>query len=192
MTTARKTAATKETDESVEGNPEVEALESFSTTVTLLDGTNVEIERLKTRQLFRLLKVLTVGANDFLGTLQLSADTDTDEFAGNLIAALAFAVPAAEDESMDFILSMVTPSGIIEGSKLSKNEAEINIAKFAHIQEVLFNPEIEDTLAIIERIIRIEAPHIQSLGKKISQLLKVQNLATTAKQGGSSKKTSEA
>lgn len=184
MTTARKTTAP------AESNQDTEAIQADPSICTLMDGTEVYVERLKTRQLFRLLKVLTTGAGEFLSTIQLSAEMNTEEFAGNLLAALVIAIPEAEDEAMEFIISMVSPVGIIEGKKLSDIETEINVDKYAHLQEILFNPEIEDTITIIERVIQVEAPHIQSLGKRLSLLLKTQQVATQAKQGGSSKKSS--
>jgi hypothetical protein len=184
------TTSTKEATE----NTDIEALEAVSTEATLSDGTVVEIERLKTRQLFRLLKVLTVGAADVLPSLNFSADMDPTEFGTTLIAALVFALPNAENEAIDFIQSMVLPKGLIfpgRGEKLSGPELEINEDLVQHLREVLANPEIEDTVAIFERVITIEAPHIQSLVKQLSLLWTTQRAAFTAKQGGSSKKSSK-
>lgn len=191
--TTRTTTKAAEADEATEAvNKDLEGLEAPSAFVTLEDGTEVEIERLRTRQLFRLLKVLTTGAGDFLSSINLGADTDSEEFMGNLIAALVLAIPNAEDEAIEFILSMVKPTGLVVGNRLSDNEVTINVEKFAVIQEKFFNPEIDDLFTVIERVVRIEAPHIQSLGKKISLLLETQQKATTAKQGGSSRKSSKA
>lgn len=136
----------------------------------LSNGVKVNVSRLKTRETMKLLKILTRGASYALGSLSL--DSGSEEFAEALVLAVALAIPEAEDETLDFLRVMVSPSDLITGNKLSKAEKEINEEVEAKFIEATENPELEDTLAIVTRIAQVEAPHIQELGKRLGLLLK--------------------
>ena len=51
--------------------------------------------------------------------------------------------------------------------------------------------ELEDTVTIISEIIKAEATHMMALGKQLGVLIKAQQTSVTAKQGGSSRKSSK-
>lgn len=161
--------------------------------LTLENGVEVRVERIRLRQLMRFLKILTRGAGGALSSLSLSEDSSQEEFATNILMATILAFPEAEDESVDFLTSMVSPAGLIEGKKLSKAEMEINDGKYQAVIEALHNPELDDTVAIITAIVEVEGPHIRSLGKQLATLLKAQKKSEVAKKpNASSKKTSNA
>jgi hypothetical protein len=156
------------------GNTDVDILNETPTEVTLEDGRVVVVQRLKTRQLFKLLKIVTAGGvAGSLSSLSLPGpDEDTSEFANQLMAIVAFSIPEAENEAIEFIQSMVLPKGTILKPK-SKADREANAELFADLEDYLYNPDIEDTISIIETIIRTESKDIQRLGKRLMSTFKV-------------------
>jgi hypothetical protein len=84
-------------------NSELDALTAEPKALALASGLEIEIERLKTRQLFKFVKIVTSGAGGLLGSLNLSSEGDSSEFAGQLLALTLVAIPEAEDEAIDFI-----------------------------------------------------------------------------------------
>ena len=151
-----------------------------TTKLTLESGLEVNIERLRTRQLMRLLKIITVGAGDALTTITLGEDSSQEQFTSSLIAAIIFAIPEAEDETIEFLLSMVSPVGVVERAK-TKRDREANEELYEELYREFQNPELEDTVEIISRVIELEAPHILSLGKRLGTLLKPALLSQEAK-----------
>lgn len=174
------------------GNKDIDTIVSEDTPVTLLSGFKISVERLKTRALMTLLKILTRGASSVLGELRLDADMDPAEFTGNLIGAVLLAIPEAEDETIEFINRMVTPAELKTGSRLSKTDLIFNDELEERLRDELDDPELEDLVTIVTEIVTIEAPHILALGKRLAVLLKAQQLNATAKQSASSKKDSKA
>lgn len=166
-------------------NPDIDNLEAAPQLLTLSTGQEIEIERLRTRQLFRLLKILTRGAAPILGELNLTADQTGEAFGQQLIAAMFISVPEAEDEAIDFISSMVRPADLIVPER-SKDDKQKNEEAWGELVASFENPEIEDTFLVISEVIKREAPHIQSLGKQLMALL-----PSTVKPVTSSKKSSK-
>ncbi len=154
-----------------------DVLSSDPTVLTLSTGTQIRVERLKTRQLLRAVKVLTNGAADVMSGLQFDSE-DEDGFAANILASVLFAVPEAEDETIDFVKSMVSPAGIIEHPK-SKAEKALNEDLYQQLDKELFNPELEDLISIVEVIVKNEAPHIVALGKRLMLLIPTKTVAPT-------------
>jgi len=169
-------------------NLDLDTLASEATPVTLVSGLEIEVDRLRTRALISLLKILTRGASAVLGDLSFSADTTADEFTGQLLAAILFAVPEAENETVEFVNRMVSPAGIKTGNQLSKEDQAANTALVDRLRSELDDPELDDLLTIVSEIVRVESPHILALGKRLSVLLEVQQKSAEAKQG-SSKRT---
>ena len=169
------------------GNKDIDTIASEPTPLTLESGFEIKIERLKTRALMALLKILTRGAAEVLPSLRFGEDTTQEEFTGQLIAAVVLAIPEAEEETVAFIQRMVSPAGIIEGRRLSKAEIQQNVDLEMQLRDELDDPELTDLVTIISQIIEIEAPHIIALGNQLGALLKVQRISETAKQSASSK-----
>lgn len=152
-------------------NKDVDSIAAEPVPITLSSGERVHIERLKTRQLFKLLKVLTRGAGEALSSLDISTDMDAEEFTGQLLAAVVISIPEAEDEAIEFIQSMVSPVGLIIPPR-SKDDKKKNDDLYDAIASSLYNPELEDTINIIEQVVVNEASEIQALGKRLGGLLK--------------------
>ena len=160
-------------------NPDTEALVPDERIVTLTSGLKVRVLRIKLRQLLRLLKILAGGAGS---AIQLFNESDDDEeTATSIMLALAMAIPEAEDETVDFIQSIVLPADFVEGRRLSKSQQAENEKLIEELSDELYNPELEDTLAIIEVVVKTEAPHIRELGKKLQVLFEAQTKSTEAK-----------
>lgn len=151
---------------------EVAALVPDPEILTLSTGLEVRVERLRTRGMFKLLKIVTRGAGPILMQMPLDFD-DSEAFTQQLLAVVVMAVPEAENEAIEFIQAMVTPSGLIEKPK-TDNQRESNKALMEQLVSDLDDPEIDDTISIIEAVIRNEAHDIQALGKRLGSILKVQ------------------
>jgi hypothetical protein len=158
---------------------DVEALSPNPDTVTLESGFVVRVERLKTRGMFKLLKVVTRGAGPILMQMPLDFN-DTEAFIQQFIAIVIMAIPEAEDEAVDFIRSMVVPAEYDEDAK-SKSAQAKNEKLFERLYRELQDPEPGDTLDIITKIIENEGPHIAALGKRLAATLKVQVSSLEAK-----------
>ena len=145
----------------IESN-DVEALAPSPDTVTLESGLVVRVERLKTRGMFKLLKVVTRGGGPILMQMPLDFN-DTEAFVQQFLAIVIMAVPEAEDEAIDFIRSMVTPVDFIDSPR-TKDEKKKNEELMVELAEVLDDPEIGDTFEIITKIVQNEAADIAALG----------------------------
>lgn len=149
---------------------ELDRLDPETTEVKLVSGFPVEVVRLRTRQLFRLMRILTKGAGPALGQLNFGADQE--QFAGQMLGIIIMAIPDAESETIGFLQSMAKPAGLVDKpvAQMSKAEAKGNEELFTRFQEEMFNPELEDTIALLEVIVLNEAPDLQALGKKLQHL----------------------
>lgn len=151
---------------------DAEVLVPEATIVTLSTGNQVEIVPLKTRQFFKLLKIITRGAGDALTSLRLNPNDSDMEFAAKLIATFGFAIPEAEDEAIDFLTSMCKPVGLIDrhAATLNKQDKERNLELWERMVEDLENPQLEDTLSVIEAVVTQETPNLKALGKRLGQM----------------------
>lgn len=156
---------------------ELDRLAPDTQQLTLTTGFPVEIVRMKTRQFFRMLKILTHGAGPRLIQEGLNFSDDPTVFAGKLAALVAMSIPDAEAETIDFLKSMCQPAGIVGGiggkqqSQMSKQETENDVALWAEFNNELFNPDILDTYNLVELIVRQESADVQALGKKLMALM---------------------
>lgn len=172
------------------GNTDIDTLASESTPLTLVSGTQITVERLRTRGLMSLLKILTRGAATAIPSLVVEEDTEPGKFAGQLLAAIVLALPEAEDEAVDFIQRMVSPVGMTSGRRLTKAQESANAELLDRLRDELEDPEPEDLVSIVERIIEVETPHMLALGKRLALLLQAQQKSVEAKQGSSSSRRS--
>jgi len=158
--------------------------------VTLLSGNIYLIQRLKTRQLMKMLRILTKGLGDAITEYRFDPDNG-EEFMQTIFALAAIAIPEAEDETIEFLQSMLLPKGYVENPKTKADEGK-NETLYAQFATELFNPEVEDLIDLVEAIFEAEKEHILSLGKRLATLLKAQQKATTAKRGAKGKASPKA
>ena len=152
---------------------ELDRLDPEPRTVKLSTGFEVELQRLRTRQFFRLLKVLTHGAGPLVLQSGLDFREDPEQFGQKLISLIILAVPDAENEFIQFLASMTEPAGLAKGRKLTKQEEEDNRALWDLFNTEMGNPELDDLVTLIEDIVRQEAPEIQALGKRLAAAMQV-------------------
>ncbi len=156
---------------------ETDRLDPPSDLVALADGRKVEIQRLKLRQLFRLLRIITRGGAGYLPMLRDALagsgnDEDRAEAFGTQLIAIAFiALPEAEDEAVEFIMSVVEPEGILLGR--DKHSVKTNDDLRQKLADYLYNPEPEDAITIIEAVIDREKADLVSLGKRLMASFKM-------------------
>lgn len=150
------------------GVPDPDAPISREVTV---GGLRAIVQVMRTRQLLRLLKVITNGAP--FGMAMLSAEGDDDEDAGfgaRLLALLWVAIPEAEEATLGFLASMVELSPEETEGKTGKELLEIQ----GRFSRALQNPEVDETFDLIGRIIELEKPNLALLGKRLAVLLRMQ------------------
>lgn len=136
---------------------ELEALLPELEDLKLSSGLVIKLKPLKARQFFRLLRIVTRGGAQILNQLRWTQLDSSDQFAAQFVAVIVFAIPEAEQETLDFIQSMI---------ELPEDENE----RFLLLRE-LDDPELEDTINIIEQIILREKDDLASLGKKMRKWL---------------------
>jgi hypothetical protein len=136
--------------------------------VLLQSGKQVEIVPLKLRETMKLLKIVTRGAGPVLEQLMGGMDlNDAGAFAQTLGALIVMSIPEAENEAVEFIQSMVRPAGF---DSLPQDQ---KIAQLNALMVELINPELEDVISIIERVVRRESEDIRNLGKRLSAAFKI-------------------
>ena len=170
-----------------EQSQELDALDPIQETFELSSGVTVLIEPLRTRQFFRLFRIITHGAPSYLeGSLTGLVEGDPDEVTTRLVAMIVFSIPEAEEQTMDFLTSMVRPVGL-EQAGGNKAAATRNSQKWNEVEAAMINPSMDDTLGIVELIIRRESKDLAALGKRLVSMLEM-----AAKTGQDSPETSSA
>jgi hypothetical protein len=152
---------------------DVEVIVDEGDNVALSSGTEVVIQPLKARQFFKLLRIITHGAGGMLLNVKFSGDDTPEEFGAKLLALVGFAIPDAEEEVIDFLLSMVKPAGEKSGRKLTKDELATNKELSDNLFEELYNPELEDLVTLVEAIVQREAADLQALGKRLMSMFEL-------------------
>jgi hypothetical protein len=152
---------------------EITRLAPEATEVKLSNGCVVEIQRLRTRQFFKLMKILTRGAGAMLSEYRLDGDLSSDEFMARLLALVTLSIPEAEDEALEFLRSMSQPAGLIDGRKLSSADEARNQEIWAKYDEVMINPELDDLLDLVETIVANESQDLQRLAKRLTSMFQV-------------------
>lgn len=169
------------------GEFELDSLDPIPETVTLSSGLEVHLLRIGTRQMFRLLRIITHGAGPNLMNIQIDFRDNPEVFASKFIALVLFSLPDADQEALDFIQSVCEPVGLVDKRPrdLNEKDREHNIALWTEVNEALWNPPPMDTLDIIEAVLRREAPEFQALGKRLRGFLVMAQKLGQLKPGGS-------
>lgn len=154
---------------------EIDKLDPLPDFVFLRSGMRVQLESLKARQFFKLLRIITHGALPGMKEAGLFEMTDLtgDEFLGRLLSVTLLAVPDAEDETMEFLRSLVYPAGLVDRKPLNKQDVEHNKMLWEVLDAELANPELDDIITIIEAVVKRESEDIQALGKRLASMFKL-------------------
>ena len=140
-------------------------LDEPSGPLTLSTGLEVEIRPLKLREFLKLLKIITRGGASIMGSVSLDFN-DTEAFMQELLAIILFSVPEAEDEVVEFLESIVKPTGMT--GDMSKDQE-----KFTLIAETFDNPEMEDVIDVVTLLVRSEGKDLAALGKRLRAMFQV-------------------
>ncbi len=135
---------------------EMDKLDPVPESVTLRSGMVVMLEQLKSRQFFKLLRIITHGALPGMresGLFEMDG-MDTEEFVGRLLSVTLLSIPDAEEETIAFIRSLCYPYGLIERKNLNKQDLERNTLLWEALDEELENPDLDDLVTIIEAVIK--------------------------------------
>jgi hypothetical protein len=135
--------------------------------ITLESGTVLVLQPLKARQFFKLLRIVTHGAAPILPSLSFDQGDSVEQWTQKFLAVIFMAIPESEQETLEFVASMVKPYGLIEGRKLGKDDTERNDELWDSLEKDLSNPELEDLFTIIEAIVKAEAEDLKALGKRL-------------------------
>lgn len=159
---------------------DVDALTSEPRELTLANGLEVKVERVRVRQLLKLLNIFANGASAFVIESMNEYGVESEEFKTSLLAALASAVPEAEDQTIAFISSLVVPKEYTHRPK-SAAAKKVNARAMEELDAYMDNPEIEDLIEIFTVVIEVETPHIAQLVKNLSALVEAQAKNLSAK-----------
>lgn len=116
-----------------------------------ISGIPCLLKRLRTREFLKLMNILTAGMGGRVVTAVMVGETEAD-LVGRMGAALLNAVPAAADETLDFIRSMVEP-------------AQEKAAHYKALQSALDNPDLDIMFEILTGVLEQEASELVKLGK---------------------------
>lgn len=155
---------------------EIDMLDPIPESVTLRSGMVVRLESLRSRQFFKLLRIITHGALPGIrdaGLLDIENLENTEEFMGRLLSVTLLSIPDAENETIEFVRSLCYPDALIERKTLNKQDVEHNQALWDALDEELVNPDLDDLVTIIEAVIKREAQDIQALGKRLASMFKL-------------------
>ena len=130
----------------------------------LHNGVEVLVQPLKLRQFLKLIKIVTEGGAAVLDTVKFTTDMDTAEFAQTFISLVIFAIPQAEDATVEFLRSMVEPADTT-GNREKDTEARLVLWR------ELENPELEDTIDIISAVVQREAGDLKALGNRLRAMV---------------------
>lgn len=154
---------------------ELDRLDPQPEEMTLACGIEVHVLPLRMRQMFKMMKIITHGAGQALQNAGLDFSEDPAVFMQKLAGIVLFSIPDAEQETIEFIQSMVEPAGLVEKMPrdLSKQDRERNIELWTALNQELWNPDPGDTIDLVENIVSREAKDIQALGKKVGRLIQL-------------------
>lgn len=152
---------------------DIDVLDPPSRELELESGLKVNLVPLRTRQLFRLFRIITRGGalGSLLG-LSLNSELPEEEFMPQFLGVILVSIPEAEQETIDFLQSMVEPVGLRRTS-LTKQDKQHNETLWAQVLTELDNPDPLDLVTLIEAMIRVEGKDIQALGKRIKAAWKL-------------------
>jgi hypothetical protein len=158
-----------------EPDDELDRIDPIPDFITLKSGIEVHLLPLRTRQLFKLLRIITHGAGQQLLTSGIDFADEPQVFIQKLLGLVLFSIPDAEQETVDFLQSMIEPADLVDKPvrELSNKQREGNIAAWTALNLEMYNPDPSDTIDIIEVIVKREADDLQALGKRLRQFLEL-------------------
>lgn len=106
----------------------------------------VRVNRLRTIELLMLLRALSAGVGPALAEIDFT--DDTEENVGLMVGLIISGMGEAGPQVLDFLRAVVKPVGKDDKARVAKE---------------MVNPDIEDTLTIVEAIVTQEMPDFERL-----------------------------
>jgi hypothetical protein len=158
-----------------EPDDELDRIDPVPDYLTLKNGIEVHLLPLRTRQLFKLLRIITHGAGQQLLTSGIDFADEPQVFIQKLLGLVLFSIPDAEQETVEFLQAMIEPADLTNKPvrDLSNKERDANIAAWTALNMEMYNPDPSDTIDIIEVIVQRESADLQALGKRLRQFLEL-------------------
>jgi hypothetical protein len=158
-----------------DGDNDIDRIDPVPDTITLASGIEVHVLPLRTRELFKMLRIITHGAGQTILNSGLDFKDESSVFLQKLLGIILFSIPDAENETVAFLQAMVEPADLTDkpSRDLNKQEREDNIALWTKLNMEMYNPDPSDTIDIIENVVRRESADLQALGKKLTSFLSI-------------------
>lgn len=119
-----------------------------------VDGVRCQVNRLRMRELMKLVRVLTTGVGDGLARLDFNAGQDV--FAQQLLGLAIVGIPEAEDEFIELVQNIVVP---------------VDPRYSQQIRESLDNPDADLMVDVITLVVSQEQDSFDALLGKLRNLL---------------------
>lgn len=133
-------------------------------------GHECRVRRLKTLEVMALLRVVTAGIGDGIGSMDFSGDREA--MGPQLVALLVMSIPAAPQEMVTFVRRVVEPAGDLTEAQRKTFDAELG------------NPELEVLMSIVGKIVEQEKDDMSELLGKVEGMAKhLSALYQTGKKG---------
>lgn len=136
----------------------------------LASGLEVKVLRLRTKALLILLRIMMRGASDILFSGKL--DPNDKDFQQQLVLAILFSIPEDSEGTLEFLRAMVEPAQLRQTGRITPGDVSWNEDLWNQLDSELEDPDIDDLIDVVVAIVKLEAPHIQALGKKLTGLAK--------------------
>lgn len=121
----------------------------------------VRVRRIKSREFFALMRIITKGLGEGLASFRFSFDAeDPEQMQADMLAVLAIAIPEAIEEVAQFLKAITEP---------------VNPSETAAVAAALENPEVEVTMDILGVMLEQERDDIGPLlGKAQAWITRLQ------------------
>lgn len=154
-------------------SPESDALDPSTRVLTFEDGSQVKVLDIRLRALMKCLKIITRGAGPLLFDPRMQLTGTSTEIAVKFMTILGFAVPEAEDEAIEFILSVIEPVGLVKGRKLTNQEKENNSRLLEELVTEWDDPDPLKAITVLEAVVHAEKEDLAGLVKKLMTMFKM-------------------
>jgi hypothetical protein len=154
---------------------ETDTLDPQPRVVTLDGGMQLQVQPLRTRQFFALLRIITHGGGEMLARFPLDPSEGAAVFGPRLLMLLLLSIPDAVDETIAFVQSVTAPVGLIERGPrpLNRQDTERNNALLEQWEEQLDNPGLDDLVSIVEDVVGHEVDNLAALGKRLGAMIQM-------------------
>lgn len=151
---------------------EIDRMDPVPVPVQLVSGIKVYILPLRMRQMFKLLRIITRGGAHYIPMLKdaLVSDDPSEVFGTQLLAIAMLALPEAEDQATEFIQSVVEPVDLRRGNDKQTKEHNAGVRQTLLLE--LDNPDLDDVVTIIEKVIEQEKDDLAALGKRLAAMFR--------------------